>query len=101
MTTQPNIVAILDDDPRVTKAVNRLVASYGYRTALFSSVDDFMKNLATTNAACLITDIELGQDSGVELARRLARLGAGIPVIFMTGSDNDVIRSQALEVGCV
>jgi FixJ family two-component response regulator len=37
----------------------------------------------------------------VELARRLAASGFNFPVIFMTGSDDERIRTQAMDFGCV
>ncbi len=43
----------------------------------------------TTDAICLIVDIQLGQSCGIEFAHHLANAGFTIPVIFMTADDNE------------
>jgi FixJ family two-component response regulator len=52
-------------------------------------------------ATCLVVDIQLGDISGVELARQLAADSFKYPIIFMTALDDERIRSQAEAVGAV
>ena len=54
---------------------------------------------ATTEAACLILDIQLGAESGIELAQQLAASGFNFPIIFITGSHDERLRHDALDVG--
>jgi FixJ family two-component response regulator len=51
--------------------------------------------------ACLILDIHLNGMSGIELRRRLNAVRSKLPVIFITAADDEVIRREAIEVGCV
>lgn len=60
-----------------------------------------MNASASLEATCLIIDINLGGGSGLDLARRLAELGLPAPIIFMTGGQDDTIRAQCLDFGCV
>jgi FixJ family two-component response regulator len=53
------------------------------------------------NSTCLILDINLGGVSGIELGERLKSEGSRVPIIFMTGADDDAISRQAMHVGCV
>src|SRR5712671_6509533 len=101
MALQQDPVAILDDDPSVLKALTRLLSSHGYRTLAFSSVPDFLNATATIKVACLVSDIQLGGDSGLALGRRLAAMDANIPIIFMTGSNDEILLDQTVELGCV
>ena len=55
----------------------------------------------TSNANCLVVDIQLGDISGVELAHQLAADGFRFPIIFMTGLDDELVRSQAAAAGGV
>lgn len=100
MATRRHVIAILDDDAVVRHAVAKLLTTHGYATETYGSAEEFLT--ATTSAAtCLVVDVELGDITGVELARHLAASGNSLPVIFMTGSDDETMRSQAIELGCV
>ena len=52
-------------------------------------------------ATCLLLDIHLGGISGIELQRRLTASGSKWPVIFMTASDDEAARNEAMDVGCI
>jgi len=94
------VIAIIDDDPNILNGLDLLLSSYDYRPELFASAEDFLHAAATSEAACLVVDIQLGGMSGVELGRQLSESGFTVPIIFMTGSRDDVHRRQAMEVGC-
>jgi FixJ family two-component response regulator len=63
--------------------------------ALFASTDNVDEVL------CLILDVHLNDVSGIDVKRRLMRSDARLPVIFITGKDNDATRRLVEEVGCV
>jgi FixJ family two-component response regulator len=96
---QVNLVSIVDDNPSVLKSVDWLLRAAGYNTELFSSGEDFLDHAASSTARCLVTDIDLGTMSGIELARQLATRGLGLPVVFMSGCSSH--EQAALEAGCV
>ena len=98
---RPLVVAVVDDDPSLLKALGRLLTALGYRAELFASGEALMNARASLEATCLIIDINLGDGSGLELARRLADFGLTVPIIFMTGGQDETIRMQCLDFGCV
>jgi FixJ family two-component response regulator len=98
---RPLVVAVVDDDPMLRKALGRLLTALGHRAELFASGQALMNARTSLEAACLIMDINLGDGSGLDLARRLADLGLAVPIIFMTGGHEDTIRAQCLDFGCV
>jgi FixJ family two-component response regulator len=98
--TRPYVVAVVDDDPSLRKALGRLLTTLGYRAELFASGEALMKACSSLEATCLIIDINLGDGSGLDLARRLADFGLAVPIIFMTGGQGDMILTQALDLGC-
>jgi FixJ family two-component response regulator len=100
-STQKDIVAIIDDDPGMRKAMARVLSAFGYVTYTFHSAEAFLGVAATSKAKCLVVDIQLGDVSGVELARELADAGFNFPIIFMTAVDDQAIRRQAEQLGCV
>ena len=98
---QRDVIAVVEDDAGVRCALGKLLSANGFIAELFASADDFLGAAATTEATCLVIDIQLGDVSGVELARQLAASGFKFPFIFMTGSDDNTIRMRATDLGCI
>ena len=94
-------VAIIDDDGGLRTALKRLLAAKGYGTELFSSSEEFLSASTSTEAGCLIIDIQLPGASGIELSQLLKEKGVDLPTIFITASQDPRIRSEALKIGCV
>jgi FixJ family two-component response regulator len=99
--TRPSVVAVIDDDPEILEALGMTLSSCGYRPELFASAEEFLNLAATSNAACLVVDIQLGDISGIELGRLLSVKGLTFPIIFITGSRDERHRQQAIDLGCV
>jgi FixJ family two-component response regulator len=96
-----NIIAVIDDDPSIRDALENMLSAFGYCTELYSSAEEFIHAAITTEALCLVVDIQLGDISGVELARHLSAIGLTFPIIFITGSRDETTRRQALDSGGV
>jgi FixJ family two-component response regulator len=101
MSIQNGVVAIVDDDAGTKVAMRRLLSALGYTTYSFDSAEAFLMTVAGSKANCLVVDIQLGEMSGIELARRLAEAGFKFPIIFMTAVDNPAILSQVAQLGCI
>jgi FixJ family two-component response regulator len=101
MAAQPYTIAIVDDDPSMLKALGRLLVESGYCVELFASFPDVLKRIPSSKATCILIDCQLGQFSGIDLARELTASGFMFPIIFMTASDDENVREQALAIGCV
>jgi len=101
LMVKQHIIAVIDDDSTMRESLERLLLSYGYRTELYSSAEEFLGAASNSNAVCLLVDIQLGDISGIELGRHLTAAGFKFPIIFMTGSSDQVIRRQAIDFGCV
>jgi FixJ family two-component response regulator len=95
------LVVVLDDDPGVLKAVQRLLTAGGFDCELFSSVQEFQIGAQLHLAECIVLDINLDSESGIEIRRKLTATWPSIPVIFITGNDNDGARRAAMEAGCI
>lgn len=95
------IVLVVDDDPGTLRGVKRLLREHGYESLLFRSVEAFQKHGDFEQVLCVILDINLNDESGIELRHRLKAAGVSVPVIYITGDDNDVVRTAAMESGCI
>jgi FixJ family two-component response regulator len=101
MATTCSVVAVVDDDPAMRRAMARLLSVLGYSTELFASGKAFLDAAPSSEAACLVVDIQLSDISGLELGRQLIADGRKVPIIFMTACDDETIHRKAMEFGCV
>jgi len=76
-----------------------LLSAFGYGTETFDSAEAFLIAAATSQAGCLVTDIQLGDISGVELVHQLKADGYKYPTIFITALDDEWIRSKVAAAG--
>ena len=95
------LVFVVDDDPSMLKSAERLLKAHGCQAQVYASAEDFQQSAALDDGMCLIVDIHLSGKSGIELRRELTMSQVSLPVIFITGDDNEAIRSAAYSVGCV
>jgi FixJ family two-component response regulator len=98
---QEQVVAIIDDDQGMRKAIARLLRAFGFLPETFTSGEEFLGAAQTSKAVCLIVDLHLGHSTGLDLVRQLSAKGLRFPVIFITGSDDDATRRQAVDLGCL
>jgi FixJ family two-component response regulator len=92
--TNTPVIAIVDDDPSVRRALHRLVRLAGYVVRTFASADEFLDALPQGRPACLVLDIHLDGMSGFALQERLAADRVGLPVIFITAHDDVSTRER-------
>jgi len=77
------IVAIVDDDASIRRALLRVVESAGYKGETFASGREFLDWLFLNQAACLVLDVHMAEMNGFQLQERLA-----VPVVFITAHDD-------------
>ena len=85
------IIAIVDDDASIRRALLRVVESAGYQAEAFASGREFLDWLPRNQAACLVLDVHMNDMNGFELQERLA-----VPIIFITAHD-DVPTVERIE----
>jgi FixJ family two-component response regulator len=95
------LVIVVDDDPSILRAVQRVLQVHGFDTEVFNTVEGFLEGAHVGEATCLVLDIHLPRMSGIELRRQLTRSGQALPVIFITAVESEVTQKAALEAGCV
>ena len=95
------LVIVVDDDPSILRAVQRVLQLHGFETEVFNSVEDFLAGAHLREATCLVLDVHLRDKSGIDLRRQLTRSGCSLPVIFITAVESDITHKAALEAGCV
>lgn len=98
---QGKVVFVVDDDPSTLKGVKRLLREYGFNCVLFQSAEALQQHNHFDQAFCIVLDIDLNGDSGIEVRHRLIEAGVSVPVIYITANDNHATRMAAIESGCL
>ena len=96
MTHEQKIVCILDDDPDIRKALERVLSLHARS---FASITEFYSGAKVQEAECLILDIHLDGESGIDLKRQLSKSVPTLPVIFITGRNSEANRHAVQQVG--
>jgi FixJ family two-component response regulator len=102
MSNAEATVFVVDDDPSVRRSTERLVQSAGFGVRSFASGREFLDFIAAAGVhrpACVVLDVQLPGPSGLDLQRELARTGAGIPIIFLTGRGSIPMSVRAMKEG--
>jgi FixJ family two-component response regulator len=94
-------VLVVDDDPDLRASVGRLLRSLDIDTRLFASIPDFLKSDPPDGPACLVLDVRLPGQSGLDLQRELAAANRELPIIFITGHGDIPMTVQAMKGGAI
>jgi len=95
------LVCVVEDDPSVREALAGLIRSAGWSVEVFASAHEFLVREKTAPPSCLVLDIRLPGLSGLDLQDRLAELGNGIPIVFITGHGDIPMSVRAMKAGAV
>ena len=101
MSDSNSTVLVIDDDPNFRASVGRLLRSLGLNVQLFASIAEFLESDPPDCATCLVLDIRLPDQSGLDLQRELAAANREIPIIFVTGHGDIPMSVQAMKRGAI
>jgi FixJ family two-component response regulator len=94
-------VLVIDDDAELRNSLGRLLRSVGFGSQLFASVSDFLKSDPPEGPTCLVLDVRLQGQSGLDLQRELAAANRQLPIIFITGHGDIPMSVQAMKGGAI
>jgi FixJ family two-component response regulator len=98
MPPKRQLIAVIEDDESVRKALQRQIHAAGYRCHAFANAEDFLALVAMMGAACVVCDIHLGGMSGLQLAAHPGLAIHGLPVVLISGSDDPSVEEPARRV---
>jgi FixJ family two-component response regulator len=101
MQTDAASVYVIDDDDRLREALKSLLESVGFRVAAFASTSAFRAYARAEVPSCLILDVRLKGESGLEFQQWAAANAMLMPIIFMTGYGDVEMSVRAMKSGAV
>jgi FixJ family two-component response regulator len=100
-TTDDPTVLVIDDDPLTRGSLSSLFRSVGLSVRTFASATELLEHPLPPVPSCLVLDVRLPRLSGFDLQKELSRLGAKIPIIFITGHGDIPMSVNAMKAGAV
>ena len=99
MQSPKPVLAVLDDEPEMRKALRRLLTGCGYSVVEFGCRNEFLEALALQPPDCLLLDLHMVEGSGFDVLEDLQVRQAHVPVIVITAHDapGTAERVRALE----
>jgi len=94
-------VLVIDDDASVRGALRDLFESVGLRVTVFDSARKFLLAGRPNTPSCLVLDVRLPGQSGLDFQRELNERHIAIPVVFLTGHGDIPMSVRAMKAGAI
>ena len=94
-----SLIAVVDDEESVCRALERLLRSVGFDVETFASGAAFLESRARWRADCVVLDVHLPGLSGCDVQAHLGEAAQDVPVVMITGRDSEEMREQAFAAG--
>ena len=94
-------VLVIDDDADLRASTGRLLRSLELDVQLFGSISDFLKSNPPDGPTCLVLDVRLPGQSGLDFQREHAAANRELPIIFITGHGDIPMSVQAMKGGAI
>jgi FixJ family two-component response regulator len=101
VSPDPPTVFVVDDDEQLRDSLCRLLEVLDFRVAAFSTPASFHRYFRADMPGCLLLDIRMPRQSGLDLYEQLLREGKRLPVIFMTAHADVSTAVAAMKTGAV
>lgn len=95
----PGVVHLVDDDHSFLTSMSRLLRASGYEVRTFTSAASFLNQLAPDATGCVVADLSMPGQSGLDLQDALAKTGCPMPIVFLTGHGDIPSSVQAMRHG--
>jgi two-component system response regulator MprA len=92
-------VLVVDDDRGIRDALRRTLSFAGYEVRSAEDGDSALEQIATSPPDAVVLDVCMPGPDGLEVCRRVRRLGNRVPILMLTGRDAVSERIAGLDVG--
>jgi FixJ family two-component response regulator len=95
------MVYIVDDDEPTRRSLSALFRSVGLRVETFGSAGEFLSFSKPEIPSCLVLDVRLPHESGLELQQKLVKMGSAMSIVFISGHGDIPMTVQAMKAGAL
>lgn len=101
MTDPAPTVFVVDDNPRVRQSVCGLLTAAGLRSEAHASAKAFLAAYDPSRPGCLVLDLLLRGENGLELQDELRRRKVALPIIVLTAHGTVPASVRAFKAGAI
>jgi FixJ family two-component response regulator len=101
MSTVRPLIAIVDDEESVRRALSRTLRASRFDVMAFGSGQEFLDSIETRLPDCVVLDFQMPGLTGRDVQRQLALAKIKLPIIVVTAHDQPAIREQCLADGAI
>jgi FixJ family two-component response regulator len=94
-------VFVIDDDESVRKGISLLLLSGGYNVESFENANDFLVSDNAVGQGCILLDIFLNGESGLDLQETIRDRFLNLPIVFITGHGDVPMTVKAIKNGAL
>lgn len=99
VTNPAPVIAVVDDEASMRKALGRLLGTFGYETEAFADGAAFLAAQSHRDFVCVLLDLHLPGMDGWEVLKELAHQRSPLPVIVVTAEDDVGTQVRVLDRG--
>ncbi len=92
-------ILLVDDEADQRSLMAAMLTRRGFEVTAVGSCDEALEQVMGLDIDAIVTDVVLGDSSGINLCRRLAELKPDLPVIVATGHGNLDVAIDAIRAG--
>ncbi|HKY02589.1 MAG TPA: response regulator [Burkholderiales bacterium] len=93
------LIAVVDDEAAVRKALKRLLSSSDLEAETFESGQAFIDSLSNHRPDCIVLDLHMPHLNGLDVLKQVSIRGLRLPVVVLTAHDEPGARAQCLAAG--
>lgn len=97
--SQAPLIAVLDDEPEMRKALRRLLLTHGCRVVLHARGEELLASLGATPPDCIVLDLHMPGITGFHVLAVVAASETPIPVVVITGHDESDTAERLQRLG--
>lgn len=101
MAAEHPLIAVLDDEESIRRALQRLFRSAGFTVHTFASGTEFLESLGTRRPGCLVLDIHMPGMTGFDVLAALESMQWRVPTVVITAFDDETAEARALQAGAL
>ena len=94
-------VFVVDDEPTVLAALERMLRASGYEVSTFTSPSDFLAAAPHEGVGCVLLDLSMPDMSGLDVQDTMHRNGIAMPVIFLSAYGDVPSAARAMREGAI
>jgi two-component system response regulator MprA len=92
-------ILVVDDDRAVREALRRALSLAGYEVQMAEDGEQALERMVQSEPDAVVLDLGLGALDGLEVCRRVRRMGSRVPILILTARDEVSDRIDGLDAG--